>query len=68
MNYLKKSRTKKFNINEIQNKYKKEEKRKNNKKRRLPKDSNLGAVALEAGQVSTRLTRGVHFYCVINCI
>jgi hypothetical protein len=32
MNYLKKSRTKKLNINEIQNKYKKEEKEKTTKK------------------------------------
>jgi hypothetical protein len=47
---------------------KRRKKEKTTKKRWLPKDSNLGAVALEAGHVSTGLTRGVCFCCVINCI
>jgi hypothetical protein len=50
--------TKKFKINEIQNKYQKKEKKEQTKKIWLPEDLNLGAVALETGRLSIGLARG----------
>jgi hypothetical protein len=42
---------------------------KRRKKEKTPKKmAPTGAVALEAGRVSIGLARGVHLYCVINCI